>query len=249
VTFEAGPRLEVTADAETAAVRAAEIVAAELNRAIAARGRATIALSGGRTPLRMFYELATLDLPWERLDVFQVDERVAPAGDVERNRTTIERALAEQVVAHRERFHWMPVEDADLTASAQRYARELAAAVGTAGALDVVHLGIGADGHTASLFPGSPLLGETAADVALAPPHAGRQRMTLTFPALNRARCVVWLVTGGDKKNVLAQLIAADPDLVATRVRRGAARVVADEGAAANCSGRLVADASSLRAV
>jgi len=249
VTFEAAPRLEVRSDAGTAAVHAAEVVAAELSRAVAARGRATIAFSGGRTPLKMFSKLAELALPWEKLEVFQVDERVAPAGHAERNRTSIEAALAEQVVAHGERFHWMPVEDADLAAAADRYARELAAAVGAAGALDVVHLGIGADGHTASLFPGSPLLGETAADVALAPPHAGRQRMTLTFRALNRARCVVWLVTGGDKKNVLAQLMADDPELVATRVRRGAARVVADEAAAANCSGRLVADASSLRAV
>jgi len=249
VTSEAVPRFEVRADAETAAVRAAEVVAAELSQAVAARGRATLAFSGGRTPLRMFFKLAELDLPWERLDVFQVDERVAPVGHAERNRTPVETAFAQQIDAHRERFHWMPVEDADLTAGARRYARELAVAVGAAGALDVVHLGIGADGHTASLFPGSPLLGETAVDVALAPPHAGRQRMTLTFPALNRARCVVWLVTGGDKKNALARLMAADPDLVATRVRRGAAHVVADEAAAANCSGRFVAAASPPRAV
>jgi 6-phosphogluconolactonase len=188
-------------------------------------------VSGGRTPLRMLERLAAQDLPWASLDLFQVDERVAPAGHVDRNATTVERAFEARITVHPERFHFMPVEDADLKAGARRYAATLRSVLGPAACLDAVHLGLGADGHTASLFPGSPLLEGIDADVAVTPAHAGRVRMTLTLAALNRARRIVWLVTGRDKRGVLERLVARDPELVASRIRRDGAVVVADVAA------------------
>ncbi|HET8696504.1 MAG TPA: 6-phosphogluconolactonase [Gammaproteobacteria bacterium] len=222
-------RLEVQADAAAAAARAAELIAAQLREGLAARGRATLAVSGGRTPERMLELLARTELPWDRVDVFQVDERVAPAGDPDRNALQLRRAFAAQP----ERLHFMPVEGADLAAGAIDYARTLAAAAGHPPTLDVVHLGLGADGHVASLFPGSALLEETRAAVAVTPEaHAGRRRMTLTLPVLGRARLVLLLVTGADKRSALARLTANDSGLVASRVRPAHAVIVADLEAA-----------------
>lgn len=192
-----------------------------------------MALSGGRTPQRMLELLAEQDLAWDGVDVFQVDERVAPAGHPDRNRVSMARAFEARIAAQPERFHWMEVEAADLEAAADRYADTLHDVVGAAGGLDVVHLGLGGDGHTASLFPGSALLGELDRDVAMAAAHQGRERMTLTLGALNKAQAIVWLVTGADKGTVLARLMRGDPEVVACRVRRDVAVVVADEAAAA----------------
>ncbi|HET8696115.1 MAG TPA: 6-phosphogluconolactonase, partial [Gammaproteobacteria bacterium] len=191
------------------------------------------AVSGGRTPQRMLTLLARVDLPWDRVDVFQVDERVAPPGDADRNAQQLRAAFAAQVATAPECFHFMPVEGADLAAGAADYARALAAAAGHPPALDAVHLGLGADGHVASLFPGSALLEETRAAVAVTPEaHAGRRRMTLTLPVLGRARLVLFLVTGADKRAALARLMANDSGLVASRVPTVRAVVVADLEAA-----------------
>ena len=229
---EPGPRLAVAENAEAAARLAAQTIADNVRRAIDARGRAAVALSGGRTPRRMLELLASEDLPWERIDFFQVDERVAPTGDPDRNSVCVAAAFERIVAAHPERFHWMPVESGDLASAARQYSATLHSLLPASAALDVVHLGIGGDGHTASLFPGSPLLDETQRDVAMAASHQGRERMTLTFGMLNRAHSIVWLVTGSDKQSVLARLMKADAGLVASRVRRDVAVVVADAAAA-----------------
>lgn len=227
------PELAVVGDAAAAAAHGAQLLAAQLRESVAARGRAAFAVSGGRTPQLMFAILAGGALPWERIDLFQVDERVAPAGDADRNATQIEHAFAAQLAAAPKRFHPMPVESAQLAAAAAAYARDLEAVAGRPPALDAVHLGLGADGHTASLFPGSPLLEETRASVAVTPePHAGRRRMTLTLPVLDRARLVVFVVTGADKRAALARLLRRDPTLVASRVRPERAVIVADLEAA-----------------
>jgi 6-phosphogluconolactonase len=227
------PRLEVQADAAAAAGRAAELIAAQLREGLATRGRATLAVSGGRTPERMLELLARTELPWDRVDVFQVDERVAPAGDPDRNALQLRRAFAAQLAAGPERLHFMPVEAPDLIAGAAAYARALAAAAGDPPTLDVVHLGLGADAHVASLFPGSALLEETRSAVAVTPEaHAGRRRMTLTLPVLGRARLVLLLVTGADKRWALARLTANDSGLVASRLRPARAVIVADLEAA-----------------
>jgi 6-phosphogluconolactonase len=227
------PRLEVQADAAAAAARAAKLIAAQLREDLGERGRATLAVSGGRTPERMLELLAREELAWDRIDVFQVDERVAPAGHADRNALQLRRTFAGRLAALPERFHFMPVESPSLSAGAAEYARELAAAAGDPPTLDVVHLGLGTDGHVASLFPGSALLDETRAPVAVTPDvHAGRRRMTLTLPVLARARLVVLLVTGADKREALARLTANDRRLVASRLRPAHTAIVADLEAA-----------------
>jgi 6-phosphogluconolactonase len=215
------PALEVVADGEAVAERGAALIAEWLRAQLATADCATVAVSGGHTPRRMFERLATRGLPWSRLALFQVDERFAPRGDPERNATQIAAAFATELRAEPHSFHWMPVEDTDAGAAARRYAAALEAAAGTPPALDVVHLGLGADGHTASLFPGAPL--DYAELVAVTGPHLGHLRMTLTLAALNAARHIVWLVAGADKRATLAALLAGEPHVVASRVRRSGA--------------------------
>jgi len=125
----------------------------------------------------------------------------------------------------------MPVETADLDQAAARYAQILVAVAGSPPVIDLVHLGLGADGHTASLVPGDPVLDVTDADVALTRPYQGRRRMTLTYPVLNRARRVLWLITGADKAAMLGRLRRGDPTIPAGRVRQDDAVVLADRAA------------------
>lgn len=228
-------KLEVLPDADSAARRAAAHLAAAARAAAAARGRVAIAVSGGRTPQQMLRRLADEDLPWPLIHLFQVDERVAPAGDPERNLTHLRANLLSRAPLRPERIHAMPVESLDLEAAAARYADALREVAGTLPALDLVHLGLGADGHTASLFPGDPAL-VAELDVALTGDHGGRRRMTLTYSALNRAREILWLVTGSEKAGALARLRAGDTSLPAGRVRRECARVFADAAAASGVS-------------
>ena len=225
-------KLEVLPDAETAAQRAAELVAAEARAAVLARGRFAFAVSGGHTPWRMLRILAGDELPWDRIDLFQIDERVAPRGDADRNLTHVLESLAGSAALAPGRLHAMPVEQADLEAAAAAYARELAAAAGTPPVLDLVHLGLGPDGHTASLVPGDPVLGVADADVAPTGAYQGRRRLTLTYPALDRARRVLWLVTGAEKAGMLERLRAGDAGVPAGRVRGDRAILIADRAAA-----------------
>ncbi len=225
--------IEVLPDPDAVAVRGAELLAGYLEED-AARGGATLALSGGRTPQNVLERLARLDLPWERIAVFQVDERIAPANHVDRNRTQAAAALHAPIERHPTSFRWMPVEEPNLDAAARRYADVLRAAAGSPPVLGTVHLGLGADGHTASLFPGSPLVAERKREVVVTEPHLGRRRMTVTLPVLNRARRILWIVTGADKRTALAGLIAGDARVVGSRVRRDGALVLADADAAAD---------------
>jgi 6-phosphogluconolactonase len=229
--------IEVLPDADAVAARGAELLASYLEED-AARGGATLALSGGRTPRAVLERLAALDLPWARVSVLQVDERIAPLGHADRNRTHAEAALGARIEAHPTSFRWMPVEEPNLDAAARRYAETLRAAAGSPPALGTVHLGLGADGHTASLFPGSPLVAERKRDVVVTEPYQGRRRMTLTLPVLNRARRILWIVTGADKRTALAGLMAGDERVVGSRVRRDGALVLADVAAAADVAVR-----------
>jgi 6-phosphogluconolactonase/glucosamine-6-phosphate isomerase/deaminase len=126
----------------------------------------------------------------------------------------------------------MPVEAPDLDAAAGRYAAGLEAIAGSPAVLDVVHLGLGADGHTGSLVPGDSVLDVTDADVALTGEYPGRRRMTLTYPILNRARRVLWVVTGSDKTGPLARLLKGDVSIPGGRVHLGEALILADRAAA-----------------
>src|SRR5207249_1186901 len=176
--------------------------------------------------------LAKEDLPWDSIHIVQVDERVAPAGHPERNLTHLYESLLEHAPLRREHIYAMPVESAELEAAAERYALTLQQIAGLPPVLDLAHLGLGPDGHTASLVPGDPVLNVTDADVALTQVYQGRRRMTLTYPVLNRSRRIVWLVTGRDKADMLARLFKGDDSIPAGRVRRDRALVLADREAA-----------------
>jgi 6-phosphogluconolactonase len=225
-------KIEVMADAEATARRAAELLAAEARAAVEARGRFALAVSGGHTPWRMLRALADEEVPWKAVHLFQVDERVAPAGHPDRNLTRVGESLLARAALPPENLHAMPVEEPDLEAAAARYARELEAVAGTPPVLDLVHLGLGPDGHTASLVPEDPVLDATGADVALSGVYQGRRRMTLTLPILDRSRRVLWLVTGSEKAGMLVRLLAGDPSIPAGRVRPDRALVLADRAAA-----------------
>jgi 6-phosphogluconolactonase len=226
-------KVEVLPDPASVAARAAAVVAAEARAAVAARGRFTLAVSGGRTPRAMLRALAVEQVPWGAVDVFQVDERVAPAGHEDRNLTHVLAGLAGAPGLDPSRVHAMPVEEADLASAAARYAAELRAVAGSPPVLDLVHLGMGDDGHTASLVPGDPALQIADADVTMAGPYQGRARMTLTFPALDRARRVLWVVVGAGKAAAVARLRAGDRAIPAGRVRADRALLIADAAAAA----------------
>jgi 6-phosphogluconolactonase len=225
-------KIEIFPDADEVAKKGAEIIAAEARAAVKARGRFTVAVSGGRTPWLMLRALANKDVPWEAVNVVQVDERVAPDGDPDRNLTHLRESLLGHAPLRREQVYAMPVEAQELESAAKRYAETLKKIAGSPPVLDLVHLGLGPDGHTASLVPEDPVLNVTDADVALTGFYQGRRRMTLTYPILNRARSVLWLVTGKDKVATLARLRDGDVAIPAGRIQRDNAVVLADKAAA-----------------
>jgi 6-phosphogluconolactonase len=224
-------KIEVLADADAVARKAASIIAEEARAATAARGRFVVAVSGGKTPWIMLRALAGEDVPWESVHLVQVDERVAPAGHPDRNLTHMRESLLEHAPLRQENVHAMPVEAPDLHAAAARYAQTLHEIAGAPAVLDLVHLGLGPDGHTASLVPGDPVLDVQDADVALTGIYQGRRRMTLTYPIINRSRRILWLVTGSEKVGMLVRLRDGDPSIPAGRVRRDQALVIADRAA------------------
>jgi 6-phosphogluconolactonase len=231
-------KLEIFSDADSVAREAAKFVAAEARGAVAARGAFVMAVSGGHTPWQMLRALADQSVPWDALHVVQVDERVAPAGDADRNLTHLRESLLEHAPLRPERIHAMPVEFSDLQAACEQYAQTLRDIAGSPPVLDLAHLGLGPDGHTASLVPGDPVLEIKDADVALTGLYQGRRRMTLTYPILNRSHRVLWLVTGSEKAEMLPRLRAGDAQIPAGRVRADHALILADKAAA----GRLDTD-------
>jgi 6-phosphogluconolactonase len=231
-------KIEVLADADAVARKAAAIIAEEARDAVVARGRFVVAVSGGRTPWLMLRALAGEKVPWEEVDIVQVDERVAPAGHADRNLMHLRESLLTRVPLRPEQIHAMPVEAPILEAAAKSYAQILLE-ISSGGLhprlanLDLVHLGLGPDGHTASLVPGDPVLNVTDTDVAPTGVYQGRRRMTLTYPIINRSRRILWLVTGSDKAGPLVRLRDADPSIPAGRVSQNQALVLADRAAAA----------------
>jgi 6-phosphogluconolactonase len=225
-------KIEVLPDADAVAREAAKIIAAEARAAATERGRFIMAVSGGHTPWQMLRALANEEVPWKSVHVMQVDERVAPVGDPARNLTHLRESLLEHAPLQPEQIHAMPVESPDLDAAAKRYAMTLQEIAGSPPVLDLAHLGLGPDGHTASLVPGDPVLNVTDVDVALTGVYQDKRRMTLTYPMLNRARRILWLVTGTDKVNALARLRDGDVSIPAGRIQRDQALVLADRAAA-----------------
>ncbi|HMD09052.1 MAG TPA: 6-phosphogluconolactonase [Candidatus Acidoferrum sp.] len=225
-------KVEVLTDAESVARRAAALIAADARSATALRGRFVLAVSGGHTPWIMLRALANEIVPWEAVHIVQVDERVAPAGHSDRNLTHLQASLLDAVPLRPQQIHAMLVESSDLEAAAKQYAQTLNEIAGSPAVLDLVHLGLGPDGHTASLVPGDPVLEITNADVSLTGIYQGRRRMTLTYPLINRARHILWVVTGGEKAEMLTRLGNADTSIPAGRVCSQNALVLADSAAA-----------------
>jgi 6-phosphogluconolactonase len=221
-------KVRVLANAEVVAREAARFIAAEAQVAVTVRGRFVMAVSGGHTPWQMLRALATEEVPWKNVHIVQVDERVAPAGHADRNLTHLCESLLEQAPLRPEQIYALPVEEKDLDAAAASYARTLQEIAGTPPVLDLAHLGLGPDGHTASLVPGDPVGDVIDADVAVTGVYEGWRRMTLTYPMLNRSRRILWLVTGADKAEMLARLAAGDVSIPAGRVRQDKALVFAD---------------------
>jgi 6-phosphogluconolactonase len=219
------PRLEVVERERDAAPRAAELIAEAAREAVAERGSFALAVSGGRTPWGMLAILSDVeDMPWPETTLFQVDERVAAPGSQERNLTHIVLALS---MENQAAIRPMPVTQRDLEAAAREYEEALPER------FDLVHLGIGPDGHTASLVPDDPVLEVTDRRVAVTDTaYQGTYRMTLTFPELAAARQILWLVTGPSKRDALAKLLDGDPSIPAGRVENEAMTVIADSDAA-----------------
>ena len=225
-------RIDVLADAEGVAKRAAAVIAEEARAAVAARGRFLLAVSGGKTPWILLRALAGEAVPWEHVHVVQVDERVAPAGHPDRNLTHLRETLLEHAPLRPGQIHAMPVDAPDLEAAAASYARTLREIAGTPPVLDLALLGLGPDGHTASLVPGDPVLKVADRDVAITGVYQGRRRMTLTYPMLDRSRNILWVVTGVEKVPMLKRLQDGDDSIPAGRIRRDPARILADRAAA-----------------
>lgn len=215
--------ITVCADAAEAAATAASHIAATARTAVADHGSFTIAVSGGRSPWLMLAALGEHEMPWERTTIYQVDERVCPIEDPLRNLVGLRAALPPGCPAA---ILPMPVQAADLFAACDEYAACLP------GQFDLIHLGLGADGHTASLIPGDPVLAVDDADVALTGVYQERNRMTLTYPRIARAAGILWLVTGADKTTALGQLLAGDPTIPASRIDTANQVLICDRAAA-----------------
>jgi 6-phosphogluconolactonase len=208
--------------------RGAALIAESARQAVAARDQFLLALSGGKSPWKMIHALAKEAVPWECVHVFQVDERIAPEGHPDRNLTTLREILLTQTDLPEDHIHPMPVDEEDLDKAAREYGGMLNRYAGTPAVLDLVSLGLGSDGHTASLIPEDPVLNVTAQDVAVTEPHFGRNRMTLTYPILNRSRQILWVVTGAEKEPMLKRLLRSDLSIPAGRVNQNNAILLTD---------------------
>lgn len=228
-----GIPIEILPTAASVAERAAEVIVAHARAAIAERGRFVLALSGGNTPWLMLRALALSNLPWSAVHITQVDERVAPSGHPDRNLTHISESLLPDGRLPPWNLYAMGVEAADLAASARKYSGTLEQVAGVPPVLDLIHLGLGPDGHTASLIPEDPVLDVVDRDVALTNTFLGRRRMTLTYPIINRARRILWVVTGKDKASILNRFVNGDRSFPASRISRSQAALIADLDAAA----------------
>jgi 6-phosphogluconolactonase len=213
--------------------RAAVWVADRVWAAVADRGVAHLAVSGGTTPVPMFETLAGLPLPWSEIHVWQVDERVAPAGDPDRNLVELQSALLDHV--HPAGVHVYAVEQDDLEAAAAAYHADLVRSC--AGVIDVMHLGLGPDGHTASWPPGDPVIDVTDRFAAVCQPYNGRRRLTMTVPAVTAARERMLLVDGEGKADAVAKVLRGDPSIPASRVPADRTTLLLDPAAAANLRG------------
>ena len=229
-------KIEILADDDAVAKAAAGVIAADARAAVAARGIFTLAVSGGKTPWAMLKDLASEEVPWSQVHVFQIDERIAPEGDPDRNLTHLHESLLGNAPIPKENIHAMPVNAVDPVEGAKEYQALLTEICGNPPTLDMAHLGLGPDGHTASLLPNDPVLTVTDRDVALTDPvhlYQNRRRMTLTYPMINRSRKIKWLATGAAKVPMIVRLRDADSGIPGGRIAQENALLLTDTAAAA----------------
>jgi 6-phosphogluconolactonase len=208
-------RLKVVEDAEAVARAGASEMASGMRAAVEDSGSCSIAVSGGTTPWAMFARLGEHDIPWGSVGIWQVDERIVPEGDPDRGLAHLRRSLPAQALG---RIRAMPVDGIDLGDDLGLSKAAEAYAEGFPEAFDLIHLGLGDDGHTASLVPGDPVIEVIDRDVAITANYRGHRRMTLTFPVLDRARSILWITQGGTKATALRRLLERDPSIPAARV-------------------------------
>lgn len=214
------------------ATEAALYIADRIRESVAKKGFFTMAVSGGRTPWQMIKELAKEELPWEKVFLFQVDERVAPDGHADRNLTQLFNSIQGTPLVTRLNIFPMHVIAEDLEEACDQYAENIKLITET-GKLDLIHLGIGTDGHTASLIPGDAVLDVQDQAVArTSNPYQGRDRMTLTYPLINQAEKILWIITGKEKAEMLSRLISQDPTIPAGNVSQSRAIILTEESAA-----------------
>jgi len=223
-------KIEIFPDSDAAAHAGALFIAKEARSAVAERGKFLLAVSGGKNPWAMLKILASEILPWERIHIFQIDERIAPEGDPDRNLTHLLESLLTASIPP-ENIHAMPVNGVDLINEAKSYEETLDRICGIPPILDIAHLGLGPDGHTASLVPNDPVLAVGDRDVALTGVYQNRYRMTLTYPMINRSRKIFWLATGSEKAPMIELLKDADPSIPAGKIKQENAFLFADEAA------------------
>jgi 6-phosphogluconolactonase len=223
--------IDIFPDATTVAQEAASFIAAEARAAVAKRGRFVMAVSGGKTPWMMLRALAGEKVPWENMHIFQVDERIAPTGSADRNLTHLQESLLSHAPMKTEQIYAIPVNETDLETAAQKYAHLIESVTGCPICFDLVHLGLGADGHTASLIPEDQVLKVIDRDVAITGIYQHHQRMTLTYPALNRSRKILWVVTGAEKTEAFAHLLNRDLQIPGSLIVQDHATLFADRAA------------------
>lgn len=223
---------EVLQSPEAVALRAAQFIAATAREAIVRRGRFVLALSGGSTPGLMLRQLAEQEIDWRKVHVAQVDERIAPLGSQHRNLTQLRELLIDKTSIPPAQVLPMPVDQADWAEAANRTVQRLSLFAGTPPAIDLVHLGLGQDGHTASLIPEDPAVDVVEADLAVTGEYQGWRRMTMTLPIINRARQRLWVVCGTKKSGMVERVLSGDRAIPAGRVARSNTLMLLDQAAA-----------------
>lgn len=224
-------KTELFKTADQVAAGAAAYLEHQIREALLGQPSYSLAISGGRTPWEMLKILSKADLPWQRVNLFQVDERVAPDGHADRNLTQLFQAIAGTPMEMQLRIFPMPVLEKDLEEGCRNYTQVLDEVTEGKG-LDLIHLGLGSDGHTASLVPGDGVLKVHDRLVASTQnTYQGRTRMTLTYPLLNEAKQLLWIVTGSEKQEMVQRLLQQDPSIPAGSVRQENALLMVDQAA------------------
>ena len=224
-------KTEIFPQAGDVAEAAAAYLAQQITATLATKSTFSMAISGGRTPWEMLKILAKADLPWQRVNLFQVDERVAPDGHADRNLTQLFQAIAGTPMVTQLRIFPMPVLADDLEEGCREYTQVINEVTEGKG-LDLIHLGLGSDGHTASLVPGDGVMEVQDRLVACTQNlYQGRIRMTLTYPLLNSAKQLLWIVTGSEKQEMVKRLLQQDPSIPAGSIRQENALLLVDQAA------------------